>query len=247
MKTKAKNLSVKKIVCIVLTIIIILLIISIYNNFVENDSYATETLNYDDINSVKISNAKEIDIDNIIKQNTDGSKKEDIEVKEEVLEYITKYKTNTELPKGTIQVIQEGQEGIQQISTKKVYENDVLVDEEEIGKKVTKASIDKIVEVGGANYTSTYTVKVGDTIYVTSDRLSVMSEPNNDSTKVATLNRNDELKVSEITDSWYKISCSSTIGWVKQESTTYINPNEEQTRRFRLTKNKSRVIKHIKL
>ena len=109
---------------------------------------------------MEFSNAKEINIYKIIRNNNDESQKEEIETKEEVLEFMTKYKTNKDLPKGTIQVLQEGREGLQQISLKKTYKYGELVNEEQIGAKITKASIDKIVEIGDANYSSNYQVKV---------------------------------------------------------------------------------------
>ena len=63
---------------------------------------------------------------------------------------------------------------------------------------------------------------------MTSDRLSVMSEPSENATKVATLAKNDELKVLEINGQWYKIICDSHRGYVKKECTTYLNPNEKE-------------------
>jgi len=210
---------------IIAIIIIILFSAIIYAYFTKSNAYATET-NAEN-NNVEFSDANEINIYKIIRKNNDKSQKEEIETKEEVLEFMTKYRTNKDLPKGTIQVIQEGREGLQQISLKKTYKYGELIDEEQIGAKVTKASIDKIVEIGDANYSSNYEVKVGDTVYVTADRTALMLEPDNSSQKVTTLARNNELKVMEITENWYKIASASFIGWVKQESTTYINPNSK--------------------
>lgn len=127
------------------------------------------------------------------------------------------------LPKNTIQVIQEGREGKQEITKKKIYENNELVSEEQVSIKITKGAIDKIVEVGTANYTSNYKVKVGDILYATSDRLAVMTEPNEEAQKIATLKKDTELKLLEIQNNWYKISSGGTIGYVKSESTTYIS------------------------
>ena len=177
-----------------------LLIVSMVD---KSDSYATETTTSN--KNVKISNAKDINIYNIILKNAKYSQTEEMETTEETLEFLTKYKTNKDLPKGTIQVIQEGREGIQQISKKKIYKDGELVGEEQVGAKVIKASVDKIVEIGGANYSSNYKVKTGESVYVTSDRATVMLEPNSSSQKMATLNRNDELKVLEITDDWYRV------------------------------------------
>lgn len=244
MNSKDKKIMQKRIICVIVAIIILLSIIAIYNLiFIENDSYALEANS--SYKNVKISEAKKIDIDEIIKNNTNKSKKEEVETKEEVLEYMTRYRTNEELPKGTIQVVQEGREGLQQINIKKVYENEELISEEQIGCKVTKASVDKIVEIGGANYSSNYKVKVGDSVYVTSDRLEVKVEANAESQKVATLFKGNELKILEINDEWYRISKSFTTGWVKKECTTYINPNEEYQESSGEQKSKQELIKNL--
>lgn len=228
---------------IIIALIIVLIFVLIYFFFIKNNSYATgansvegidktietNSKNYetkkDDNGIFKISKAKEIDINKIIANNTKQVQKEVIETREEVLEYLTKYKTNPELPKGTMQVIQEGREGLQQISVKKVFQDGQVISEEQIGAKVTKASVDKIIEIGGASYSSNYKVKEGEMVYVTADRTPVMSEPNLSSTKVATISKNEQLKVTEIDEEWYKIISSIATGWVKKESTTYKNPN----------------------
>ena len=57
------------------------------------------------------------------------------------------------------------------------------------------AKTDKIIEIGGANYTSNYKVKVGDKVYITSDELAVWSEASEESRKITTLKQNDEIKV----------------------------------------------------
>lgn len=57
---------------------------------------------------------------------------------------------------------------------------------------VTKAAFNKIVEIGGANYTSSYKVKNGDKIYVTSDELALRLEPDEESKKMITLKKDEE-------------------------------------------------------
>ena len=167
----------------------------------------------------------------MISRNTNDGQREEYEVKEEVLEYITKYRTNMSIPKGVVQVVQEGRQGTQEVTIKKTYKDEELIGEEQVNQKVTTASINKIVEIGGGAGTSNYTAKVGDTLYVTSDRLSVMVDPDEASQKVATLSKNDELQLKEIKGSWYRIESGTARGYVKAECTTYINPNapEEET------------------
>lgn len=233
MKTKEKKrkpiklkIRVKSAVIALAFIVIILYSVQFYYCYFANSkTFGKEETSAEPIKEFKISNANEVDLDKIVDQNYNVNKREEVQKEEVVLEYLTKYQTNAKLAKGTVQVVQEGREGKQEIVTKKVYNNNELVSQEQVSAKVTKASINKIVEVGTANYSNTYKAKVGDTLYVTAQRLSVWAENNESSKKVATLEKDNEMKILEISDSWYKISCGSAIGWVKSESTTNINPN----------------------
>ena len=181
MKSKDKgkkriNLTLKKIIISCAFFISILYISIFYNSYFEkNNVYAKETsIEAEDI---KISDAKPINIEEIISKNSGNKEKIEYVTEDIDLEYITKYKDNDLLPKGIIQVVQEGRQGKQQIIKKRVYQNDELISEEQVLCKVTKAAINKIVEVGASKYKSNYKIKIGDTLYVTSDRLPVMVEP----------------------------------------------------------------------
>lgn len=232
MKSKEKKkknvripITIKNIIYLLILILFIVYSFIFYNLYFSKEVYATEEK--DNTEEIKISNAEEVNLDEIISQNTNDGQREEYEVKEEVLEYITKYRTNNDIPKGMIQVVQEGREGTQEVTVKKTYKDQELVNEEQVSQKITKASINKIVEIGGGSGTSSYKVKVGDTLYVTSDRLSVMVEPDENSQKVATLSKNDELVLKEISGEWYKIESGSARGYVKAECTTYLNPNQK--------------------
>lgn len=233
MKAKDKGrrthmkITLKNIITFLGLIISLLYIVIFYNYyFGRNNVYASETLA--NIEENPISQAEEIDIEEIIRQNTKEGQKEEYSVEEATLEYITKYRNNANLPKGQMQVVQEGREGKQEITTKRIYQKEELIGEEQVASKVTKASVNKIVEIGTGNYTSNYKVKVGDKLYVTSDRLSVMVEPNEQSQKIATLIKGNELKLLAIENDWYRISSNSTIGYVKAESTTYLDTNKKE-------------------
>ena len=234
MKAKDKKkkyifFTLKNIIIFSIAVISIFYIIIFYHYyFGESVVYATEEVS-SPINNLELSEAEKIDIDSYIQNNSKAGLKEEYTVEEVELEFLTKYKNNASLPKGTLQVTQEGRKGKQQITTKKTYENDQLISEEQVSTKITKAAVNKIVEVGTGNgRASNYEVKVGDTVYVTSDRLSVMVEPSEESQKVATLSQNDELKVLEIKGEWYRIRSGSTIGYVKSEATTYRNYVQEE-------------------
>lgn len=223
MKSKDKKLS-KKIIVIPISIIIFITILIYYLYTNKQVSFATSSKETTEM--IKFSNAELVDIDKIIEKNTKNiGTREEITTQKEELEYITTYKNNEELPKGMIQVVQEGRNGVQEISIQKVYDNDEVISENQIGAKVVKASVNKVVEIGSANYASNYKVKVGDILYVTSDRLSVMLENNLESKKISTILKNTEAKLLEVQGEWYRISADGITGWVKSECMTYINPN----------------------
>ena len=237
MKTKEKKekkvkITIKNLIYFLVFIVFMLYSILFYNLYFSKEVYATEETASQNTEEIKISHAEEVNLEEIISQNTNDGQREEYEVREEVLEYITKYRTNTSIPKGVVQVVQEGRQGTQEVTVKKTYKDETLVNEEQVSQKITKASINKVVEIGGGVGTSNYKVKVGDTLYVTSDRLSVMVEPDENSQKVATLSQNDELELKEIKDSWYKIESGTARGYVKAECTTYINPNAQNEEEY---------------
>ena len=257
MKTKENRIKItlKTIIYVAFAFFAILYIIMFCKMYFPiNKSYAKETttnsenenntINAEEKNQ-EISKANKIDIEQIINQNTNDGQTEQITKKEEVLEYLTEYRTNKEIPKGISVVVQEGREGKQEIAIKTTYDKEgQLIKEEQIGATVTKASANKIIEIGGANYTSNYKIKVGDKIYVTSDELAVRADADEESRKITTLKKDNELKVLEIAQNWYKISYQNITGWVKSECTIYINPNlsEEQKQTTAELKTKAQLL-----
>ncbi len=254
MKTKEKlsgkkfyvRVTLKGIISFLAFILGLLYLVIFYNYYFERGQvYAVEA--FSDGKNVDISEAKRVNLEEILEANAKDGRKEEYSVQETTLEYITKYRNNASLPKGQIQVVQEGRQGKQEITMKKTYQNEELIGEEQVSSKVTKASVNKIVEVGTGNRTSYYRVKVGDNVYVTSDRLSVMVEPNEQAQKIATLTKDSKLKVLQIQNEWYRISCGSTVGYVKSESTTYIDSSVKQETQndVKTTKSKNELIANL--
>lgn len=227
MKTKEKK--IKMIIYISFTLIGgLYLILFCYMYLPITKIYAKEVIAAEEEKKLEISKAEEIDIYNIIDKNLGNENLEQISKREEVLEYITQYRINKEIPKGVSYVVQEGREGIQEIVTKTIFDdNGNILHEEIIKVNVLKASFNKIVEIGEADYTSNYKVKKGDTVYVTSDVLGFMLQPDEESKKMTTLVQNDEVKILEINKNWYKVSFNNREGWIKSECTNYINPNKD--------------------
>ena len=103
-------------ICIIL---ILLLIIIISFSMIDN-SFAVVSKNFNNKKYKKSSN-NQIDIENIVQENTKDIYREEI-IKQEIdLEYTTEYRNNPLLPNGTIKTLQEGRDGKQEIIIKKSY------------------------------------------------------------------------------------------------------------------------------
>lgn len=85
--------------------------------------YKTEQVSGNLENYEVLKNEHPIDIENILKENTASKIEEEMVIEEIDLEYTTEYRNNSELPKGTIQVLQEGRDGKQNAVIIKKYEN----------------------------------------------------------------------------------------------------------------------------
>lgn len=249
MKTKENKIKLifKILIYGTFTFFIIMYLIMFYNMYFPlNKSYAKETNTKPE--KIEISNANEIDLEQIIEQNTDSGQIEQITKKEETLEYLTEYRTNKEIPKGVSYVIQEGRLGKQEIIIKTIYDKEGnFISEEQINTIITKASANKIIEIGGANYTSNYKIKIGDIVYVTSDILAIWSDASENSRKITTLRQYDEIKILEISQNWYKISYKNVIGWVKSECVAYVNlkVEEEQKSESEFAKTKQQLLSNV--
>lgn len=239
-KTKEKeNKSINYVIAIISILAVTAIIYSVWIIFAEKldeTSYAAAEImqNNSNINkndyqiSEKRLNELEPNLEEIIKNNTKEIKKEKIIVEKKDLEYTTRYTNNPDLPKGMIQVIQEGVDGKQEIYKKKIYVGENLIKEESIGSKVIKSSINKLVAIGTGAYSNNYKVKVGDTLYTTSSPLAVRIEANEKAKKIISLNKNVEVKLLQKSEKWYKIQYQSYIGWAKAECFTYLQPGTKQ-------------------
>lgn len=151
----SKDKKIKKIILIFMFFCICIAIISIYITKRENYAIEAKTVLIKSSieENIKISKAKKIDnydLVNIINSNKINKNiREEVSIKEEELEYLTKYTKSDEIYEGTTRTAQEGRNGIQKITTKKIYdENNNLIKEEQVSAIVTKAALNKIIEIG---------------------------------------------------------------------------------------------------
>lgn len=225
-ETKKHDGSYYVVVSILALLFVVYIIISVVTN---RTSYASSTgVEPQVMEPVKLgyqANMLEIpDPVALVEQKNQVVHKEELIVEEMDLEYLTEYQNNPDIPQGTIQTVQNGQVGKQEIVTKKVYENDELIEEVQIGNKVTQSAINKIVMIGTGPYYKVAEAKVGDTVYVTSTMLPIYLEPNEQSQKVITVYKNAEMKVVKKSKEWYYVAYTHYSGWAMKECLTTIAP-----------------------
>lgn len=214
---------------LVIVIAIALVIAIIYGIYItKNVSYASEEEKQKIAIEIPITEkdkSKIINIEEIVENNTKVQKIEKLENQETDIEFTTQYIENSSLSKGKIQVLQEGIDGKQNSILKNVYEGDKLISSTQISSQVTKASIDRIVQIGTGAYANTYVPVIGDTLKATSITLPIRIEPNENSEKIITINKGDKVTLKGKQGEWYYVAYESYLGWAKQDCLTYVNPN----------------------
>ncbi len=213
-------------VSIIAIAIVIAIIFGIY--LTKNVSYASEEQTRTVVVEVPITpqdKSKIINIDEIVANNTKEQKKEVLEEQEIDVEFTTQYIENSSLAKGKIQVLQEGVDGKQNAVLKNIYEGDKLISSTQVSSRVTKASVDKIVQVGTASYSNNYVPVVGDELQATSTTLAIRVDPNENSDKVITINKGDKVILKAKQNDWYYVSYDNYLGWTKSDSLAYVDPN----------------------
>ena len=217
-------------VYILLTIIAIAIVIAIIFGIylTKNISYASESQGKTVAVEIPITpqdKSKKINIEEIVENNTKVQKVEVLEEQEIDVEFTTQYIENNSLAKGKMQVLQEGVDGKQNAVLKNVYEGDELISSVQISSRITKASVDKIVQVGTAAFSSNYVPVVGDELKATSITLAIRLNPDENADKVITINKGDKVVLKAKQGDWYYVSYDNYLGWAKSDSLEYVDPN----------------------
>lgn len=227
------NKQKKIIISIIISLVSIIIIVSIFSIIITLQAKKSVVTVYAEKNPKQneeiewFAEDEKIDINDIINQNLNNQEKDQIETEVVALEYETEYQNNDKLPKGMVKVLQQGQDGEQQLIIKKKYAGDTVVSDEQIGRKIVTPCINKIVEVGTASKYSNYKIKVGDTVYSTPYTLAIREEDKKDAEVLISVNQDSKLKVLKKSNSWYYVRYSSSyFGWVEEDCVTYINPEK---------------------
>ena len=213
-------------VSLIAVALVIAIIFGIY--YTRNESYAAEeekAILAVEVPITKKDKSKEINIDEIVENNTKIKKVERLETQETDIEFTTQYIENSSLAKGKIQVLQEGVDGKQNSVLKNIYEGDKLISSTQVSSQITKASIDKIVQIGTGAYSNTYVPVVGDELQATSITLPIRVNPDENSEKIVTINKGQKVTLKAKQGDWYYVAYENYLGWAKMDCLEYVNPN----------------------
>lgn len=208
---------------IMMSTLIIFASVVIKKKYFENEVFAMSS-NY----QLKEIEKNEYNIKNIIEENTKDSITETLEKEERDVEFTTKYVNSSSIATGTYQVLQDGMDGKEIVTTKKKYINGELAEEEIVSTKLVKSSLEKIVQVGTGPSSLKYQINVNDKMYVTSSLLPIYSEADRNSTKIISVNKNEEVTILEISGKFVKVKYGSYKGWAPKDCLTKTNPTKGQ-------------------
>ncbi len=178
-------------------------------------------------------NKNKIDVQEIIKENTEEVCKKTLSVDEVDLDYTTEYIENADLPSGTLRVTQEGTDGTQKMIIVKEYKGSEYIGEERIPGEVTANSINKVVEIGVGEGVNNYTPKAGDSVWATPEKVKIREAPSKKSSELYTMAKDDKAVIMEVVNNnWLKIQYSTIIGYVDRACFTNINPKGTTSQNF---------------
>ena len=227
---KWKNIAIITAIIIAVIIIVAIIINRIVHYQVKQEVVATkakssnELLKDNEIEWFESNDDTQNDIYDIINENVNKTEKEEIQTETVELEYETEYTNNEELPKCIVKVLQQGEDGKQELIIRKKYNGEELVSDEQIGRKITSPCINKIVEVGTASYYDKHTIKVGETVYSTPYNLAIREKPEKGAEVLIKISQDSKLKILKKSSSWYYVEYGSYYGWVEKDCVTYLNP-----------------------
>ena len=151
---RPRNIIIVVSVSVVLVIISVLLIKKNIEDKVSREIIITQNVESQEIEWMSEEYKGIIDIEDIIKSNINEEIKVVVETQVVELEYETEYINSSKLPIGTVKVTQEGKDGKQELIIKKEYKGEVLIADEQIGRRIVEPTLNKTIEIGIGNYST---------------------------------------------------------------------------------------------
>ena len=164
-------------------------------------------------------NNSPIDLMNIISENMSQVVKKDISTEEQIIEREVEYVENDQLPKDEEVVIEEGFDGIKEVTYIRSYEKEELIDEKIINENIISEPSKKVIQKGTSEYLLDKQAHIGDTMYTVTEVI-MMSEPNTESQSICKIYQYIDVKLIEVLDGWCKVSVDGYGGYIDSNTIT---------------------------
>lgn len=228
MKKHNKTLKVEHKMYVVTTLLLCLFFMLVAMFFAGN-IFAINQEKITEISKEEIcKNKNPIDLESVMSENSKQDIKDEIIVEEVDLEYTTRYQNNPELATGVVQVLQEGRVGTKNVVIRKKYQENGLIEEEQVSENLIKAPVERIVEIGIGSRYNPEKVNEGDMVYAVANSASVRLVLDENAEKICTLNKDDSAKILKIEGDWYFISTIEIKGYITKDCVTTKNPKKEE-------------------
>lgn len=149
---RPRNIAILFLISAIVTLILVIVCKKIINQRLEKEIIALTEEKQQEIEWMVEEYEGIVDIQEIIQKNISNETKQILEMQTVELEYQTEYQPTSSLSDGTIKVIQEGQDGTQELIIKKEYKGDVLISDEQIGRRIIQPAITKIIQIGTGSF-----------------------------------------------------------------------------------------------
>lgn len=160
-------------------------------------------------------NEQPLDMMEIVSRNVSDLLKKEIVTDEISVDFETIYNENNQLPRDEEIVIQEGINGLSEVTIIKTFENDELLDENVISVVQKELPVNRIIERGTSDYLKNVQAHIGDVLYTT-EELYLYSEPEEvDYKRKCIVYQYIDVTLKSEENGWAKIVVDGIEGYVK--------------------------------
>jgi len=157
------------------------------------------------------------------------------------------YNENPNLPEGEEVIVQEGVEGIEQVTVIKSFENNNLVAENILQSIPMQNYIPQIVDVGTSKFLGDNKAHLGDIMYVTKE-VVLKEKPDDSSKDVYVIYKSLDVRLKElVNEQWCKVNFDGLDGYIKCKDLTSCEVTPEILEENRIQRIKMEINKDMSL
>lgn len=178
-------------------------------------------------------NKNPINLMEILSENISEVIKKEISIEEEIIKQEVVYIENNQLPKDEQIVVDNGYDGLKEVTYIRSYENEELKDEKIVAEHITLEPAKKYIQVGTSDFLLEKNIHIGDTIY-TIQEIFLLDKPEESGEIICKIYQYIDVVLEEVLDGWCKIEVDGFEGYIPENAVTSatIEPSIVETSRI---------------